>query len=351
MMEMQNTESIADIRCPSCRYSAQDAATLDSSTTTSSRDDRPISFVDALAALDGGDEEVGNAEGDDMVGGNDADGGDEEVVNDMDGGGGGDEDGGDEGAVAPPPKAKAKTTARVAATAPPPKSKAKAKAKAKHTALAAGKAPPPKAALAAVPGDVGEGPPNAKAKAKAKAKAQAPPAKAKSGAPVDVAEAPPAEANTEAPADDAEAPPAKAKAKAKAKAVAIADAKAPPPKAKGKAKAKAKAKPKAKPQAKPKAKAASEEPAPEAVETPESGLVLAEVRPPPALDTAQLFSEGFVSCVNCKQMANFTKCRVMCKGQGTWRCNKCNTKCSQLRRIHHEWPTADFLLLSEDSLM
>ena len=34
---------------------------------------------------------------------------------------------------------------------------------------------------------------------------------------------------------------------------------------------------------------------------------------------------------------------------GTWRCGKCSTKCTQLRRIFTQWPTREFMLLSEDT--
>ena len=34
---------------------------------------------------------------------------------------------------------------------------------------------------------------------------------------------------------------------------------------------------------------------------------------------------------------------------GTWRCCKCSTKCTQLRRIFNHWPTPEFMQLSEDT--
>ena len=34
---------------------------------------------------------------------------------------------------------------------------------------------------------------------------------------------------------------------------------------------------------------------------------------------------------------------------GTWRCNRCSTKCTQLRRIFNQWPTPEFNKLSEDT--
>ena len=55
-----------------------------------------------------------------------------------------------------------------------------------------------------------------------------------------------------------------------------------------------------------------------------------------------------VFCSTCHQTCAFLKCRVMSKNKGTWRCNSCNTKVTQLRRIHETWPTGVFLTLSED---
>ena len=33
---------------------------------------------------------------------------------------------------------------------------------------------------------------------------------------------------------------------------------------------------------------------------------------------------------------------------GTWRCGKCSSKGTMLRRIYHQWPTQEFMQLSED---
>ena len=57
-----------------------------------------------------------------------------------------------------------------------------------------------------------------------------------------------------------------------------------------------------------------------------------------------------VMCNSCGNFAHFTRCRSISKSKGTWQCNACGVKATQLRRHLNSWPTPEFLGLSEDLL-
>ena len=65
--------------------------------------------------------------------------------------------------------------------------------------------------------------------------------------------------------------------------------------------------------------------------------------PPPVVS-----NDGCVKCDACGRWAKFTRCRVMSKLNGTWRCNECNVTCTQLRRLYGQWPSRDFSLIEKD---
>jgi hypothetical protein len=57
--------------------------------------------------------------------------------------------------------------------------------------------------------------------------------------------------------------------------------------------------------------------------------------------------QAMPTCVKCKCVVDTLRAKIASKGQGSWMCNNCNTKGTQLRRIYGAWPPASFKLLSE----
>jgi hypothetical protein len=205
---------------------------------------------------------------------------------------------------------------------------------------------------------VGKSKPMAKPKGKAKGKAKA---KAK------------AIANTAADnVGTAAAGKAKAKPKGKAKAKAIAENAADDVGTAAASKAKAKAKAKGTPKARAKAKAAvaaapandvgepndaeeanevaenvinEEQAADEQEKTSDDAVPASIFRGPPAMEDTEL---DHVMCADCRRPCHFTKCRLLSKAKGLFRCSNCGTKSVQLRRAFGTWPTEQFGLLSEE---
>ena len=54
------------------------------------------------------------------------------------------------------------------------------------------------------------------------------------------------------------------------------------------------------------------------------------------------FDEPKVYCNSCGSEVVLSRCRVMSKSQGLWRCNKCNCKVVKLWRHFGTWPTKEF---------
>jgi hypothetical protein len=276
------------------------------------------------------------------------------------------------------PKAKAKAEPKAKAKAEP-KAKAKGKAKAKAKAAAASVPLAPDGdgadggAATPVAGDGGDmtdddhaplvAEAKGKAKGKAKGTAKAKP-KARASAPGDDGDDGDDD-NADSAGDamdnflnEARGDPALAKAKGKAKG-------------KANAKAKAKGKAQAVPKAKATAKAAAVPPAPgvdggngdggqaapdggdgDGQAGPDGVLVPAGDAAAAAADEGIMMTGGWsddVYCSSCRTYCSFKRCRVLSKHAATWRCHSCNTKVSQLRRIHETWPTGAFLSLTEDS--
>ncbi len=58
-----------------------------------------------------------------------------------------------------------------------------------------------------------------------------------------------------------------------------------------------------------------------------------------------------VKCANCGRMTIHSRCRLLTKtAEAKWRCNQCNVTCTQLRRVHGEWPLQAFSRLSQEVL-
>ena len=57
-----------------------------------------------------------------------------------------------------------------------------------------------------------------------------------------------------------------------------------------------------------------------------------------------------VKCDCCGSYEIFNRCRVISKTKGTWRCPRCGSKTTMLRRVFGEWPTTAFALIPEDPL-
>ena len=148
---------------------------------------------------------------------------------------------------------------------------------------------------------------------------------------------------------------AKAKANAKAVAAPAEDApheepEAPMPKSKAKSKANSKAKAKemasAAVVAEPPSVAAAEGDAP--LNKPgEDGLQLVAVPVESNADLAKL-AFGQVICNFCKVPVSYKSCRIASKTAQTWRCNKCMSKMTELRRVLGEWPTKEFTRIPEE---
>lgn len=61
-----------------------------------------------------------------------------------------------------------------------------------------------------------------------------------------------------------------------------------------------------------------------------------------------LFAQNDVFCSNCGQQVCLVKCRLLSKKAGTWRCDNCHTKITQLYRGFGEWPLKQFAGLPEE---
>ena len=61
-----------------------------------------------------------------------------------------------------------------------------------------------------------------------------------------------------------------------------------------------------------------------------------------------LFAQNDVFCSNCGQQVCLVKCRLLSKKAGTWRCDNCHTKITQLYRGFGEWPVKEFAGLPEE---
>lgn len=60
---------------------------------------------------------------------------------------------------------------------------------------------------------------------------------------------------------------------------------------------------------------------------------------------------NLVHCESCGQKVEHVRCRVLSKlSGGRWRCPACNVTCTQLRRVHGEWPSSAFSRLSPDCI-
>jgi hypothetical protein len=57
---------------------------------------------------------------------------------------------------------------------------------------------------------------------------------------------------------------------------------------------------------------------------------------------------GQVFCVLCKCLVSYKSCRIANKTAQTWRCGKCMSKMTELRRVLGEWPTKEFTRLPEE---
>ena len=238
----------------------------------------------------------------------------------------------EEAALVPGPKAKAAPKAKSKAA---PKAKAKAAPKAKAKA-----APKAKAKAAGVADDVQQELVVAKAKSKAKAKA----------APEELGVT---KAKSKAHANAVPEELVVAKAKSTARAAGEANAMRCPPldgrgvpgaaKAAGNPRGKAKAKAASTPEAEGEQLAAENE---------DQQTRAIAIGPPPLQPTGvtpcSLVFDERVLCGDCGRYSHFTKCRVISKQSGLWRCASCGVKAVQLRRIFGEWPTRDFTTLTQD---
>ena len=70
----------------------------------------------------------------------------------------------------------------------------------------------------------------------------------------------------------------------------------------------------------------------------------------PARNHVVSMFDGHVMCDSCDRYSHFTKCRVISKRVGTWRCGSCGVKSAQLRRLFGSWPTGQFSLLSKERI-
>ena len=50
------------------------------------------------------------------------------------------------------------------------------------------------------------------------------------------------------------------------------------------------------------------------------------------MDSSDLFGGSWVICSYCNEKTDMTRCRLISKGSGTFRCNKCNTTTTTLNR-------------------
>ena len=66
------------------------------------------------------------------------------------------------------------------------------------------------------------------------------------------------------------------------------------------------------------------------------------------LPVTHLGNEVKCDCCGCYEV--FSRCRVISKTQGKWRCPRCGSKTTLLRRVFGEWPTSTFSLIPEDPL-
>ena len=55
-----------------------------------------------------------------------------------------------------------------------------------------------------------------------------------------------------------------------------------------------------------------------------------------------------VWCSWCATPCRYQDCRLRSKQKGTWRCEKCNAKCTSLSRFFGTWPTPEFDMLTEE---
>jgi hypothetical protein len=83
--------------------------------------------------------------------------------------------------------------------------------------------------------------------------------------------------------------------------------------------------------------------------------VQATVAPPPrqmqlsktaSVQDVGRFPDPVVTCSSCGGIATLSKMRLCSKIKGTWECQTCMTKTSQLRRDFGKWPTDNFIALS-----
>ena len=227
----------------------------------------------------------------------------------------------------PPPKAAQATageTAKAGAVVDleakgPPASAGKAKAVVDLEAAG----PPPSAGKAKAAGSKAV----SKAKAKGKAAPELAPPPKKAGASQPKAKA----AETAPPPKKAEPPQPKAKAKVGAAASAAAAA--------SEADAQAGA---AASEADAQAGAAALEAAAASEAEAQAGVGTPPPKPCPLLNSEEVF------CDSCGRFQKFTKCRILSKMKGTWRCFSCQSKSVTLWRKLGSWPNETFAALSED---
>ena len=51
------------------------------------------------------------------------------------------------------------------------------------------------------------------------------------------------------------------------------------------------------------------------------------------MDSSNLFGDSWVVCSYCNEKTDMTRCRLISKGQGTFRCGKCSTTTTTLNRF------------------
>ena len=51
------------------------------------------------------------------------------------------------------------------------------------------------------------------------------------------------------------------------------------------------------------------------------------------MDSSNLFGGSWVVCSYCNEKTDMTRCRLISKGQGTFRCGKCSTTTTTLNRF------------------
>ena len=69
---------------------------------------------------------------------------------------------------------------------------------------------------------------------------------------------------------------------------------------------------------------------------------------PSCFMTRPCFDAPSVFCTTCGSQAVASKCRLLSKRKGNWRCNNCNTKVVQLFRGFGSWPNMEFKGLAEE---